>query len=255
MNKEINTIDTNLELIKQTICKGATDQEFELFAHICKKTGLDPFSKQIYPVFRWDKTAARKVMTIQTSIDGYRVIAERTGCYAPGKEIEYRSGGDGHLLSATAYVKKLTKDGTWHEVAATAFWAEYAQTSVDKKSGETKLSSFWIKMPYLMLGKCAESLALRKAFPAELSGLYTQDEMTNSVTVEQEVSSPEPNLDQEQVDEILELVGSYPDIIDRVLKAYQVKSLYEIPQKRLPSIMKNLKHILNTLNNPSEITA
>ena len=130
--------------------------------------------KQIYPVKRWDSREKKEVMSIQTSIDGFRIIAERTGKYSPGKEPIYVCNGD-RLVSCTAYVKKMTIDGTWHEVAATAFYDEYVQ-----KTKEGKVTSFWDRMPRVMLAKCAESMALRKAFPAELSGMYTSDEMSQA---------------------------------------------------------------------------
>lgn len=241
---EVNSFDSKKNLLMQTICRGSSEQEFELFLHICKRTGLDPFAKQIFPVFRWDSKLGRNVMTIQTSIDGYRVIAERTGNYAPGKEIVYSYSGEGKLLSATSYVKKLTKDGTWHEIAATAFWEEYAQVS---KTGD--LTTFWKKMPHLMLGKCAESLALRKAFPAELSGLYTNEEMQNSITLEQEsISVPEATLSQEQIDEILYLIGEDVDLLGRITRGYGVKSLHEIPQKHYQPIVKNLTKRLENVS-------
>lgn len=166
------------ELLKRTICKGSTDEELELFIHACKRTGLDPFMKQIYAVKRWSGSEKREVMTMQTSIDGFRVIAERTGRYAPGAETKYEYDSEKNLISATSYVKKLTLDGTWHVVSATAFFDEYAQRTKDGN-----LSQFWGKMPHVMLAKCAESLALRKAFPAELSGIYTMEEMSQASKV------------------------------------------------------------------------
>jgi len=155
-------------LLKNTICKGVTDNDFMIFSHICKRTGLDPFARQIYAVAR------KGVMTIQTGIDGYRLIAERTGKYAPGKEPSYIYDSNGKLLSSTAYIKKQTQDGTWHEVCATAFFSEYVQVF----NGQP--SQFWSKMPHGQLAKCAEALALRKAFPQEMSGIYTNDEMAQA---------------------------------------------------------------------------
>lgn len=166
------------DLLKRTICKGSSDEELELFIHACKRTGLDPFMKQIYAVKRWSSADKKEVMTMQTSIDGFRVIAERTGRYAPGPESKYEYDDKNQLLAATAFVKKLTLDGTWHTVSATAFWDEYCQ-----KTKEGAPTQFWTKMPHVMLSKCAESLALRKAFPAELSGLYTIEEMTQASKV------------------------------------------------------------------------
>lgn len=161
-----------IQLLKNTVCKNATDDELQLFLHVCSRTGLDPFRNQIYAVKRGDK------MTIQTGIDGFRLIAERTGKYAPGKEPSYTYDVQGKLQSATSFLKKQTVDGTWHEVSATAFWSEYVQSFGGKPS------NFWQKMPHVMLSKCAEALCLRKAFPGDFSGIYTSEEMGQADNIE-----------------------------------------------------------------------
>lgn len=162
----ITEIESKRELIKRTVCKGATDDELQLFIHVCKRTGLDPFMKQIHAVKRKSKNG--DVMTIQTGIDGLRLTADRTGNYAPGKESTFQYDEHGKIKSATAYIKKRTLDGVWHEVSATAFYSEYKPTYTN---------DFWDNKGHIMLSKCAEALALRKAFPAEMSGLYTSEEM------------------------------------------------------------------------------
>ena len=167
------------ELLKKTVCKGSSDEQFQLFLHACERTGLDPFMRQIYAVMRNDKNNGSQ-MTIQTGIDGYRLIAERTSKYSPGKEATYVYDDKGRVFSATAYVKKQTADGTWHEVSSTAFMSEYVQK--DRFGNPTR---FWQNMPHTMLAKCAEALALRKSFPAELSGIYTAEEMSQADVVEE----------------------------------------------------------------------
>jgi phage recombination protein Bet len=176
--------EEQVELIKRTICKGATDDELALFLYQCQRTGLDPFSRQIHAVKRKEKrgNGFAEVMTVQTGIDGYRLIADRTGRYAPGKEPTYTYDDNGHIVNATAYVKKLV-GGVWHEYAATAYWHEYAQTYPDGN-----LLPMWRKMPHNQLAKCAESLALRRGFPAELSGIYTNEEMGQADIIEAVVS-------------------------------------------------------------------
>ncbi len=174
MSTAIATVEFSAEqmdLIKQTICRGATNDELALFINQCKRTGLDPFTRQIHAVKRWDKTAGREVMTIQTGIDGYRLIADRTERYAGSDDAVYDREDDEHPGKATVTVWKLVA-GQRVPFTRSARWDEYVQTT---KEGQT--TRFWKKMPYLMLAKCAEALALRAAFPQELSGLYTAEEM------------------------------------------------------------------------------
>lgn len=165
-----------MDLIRRQIAPKATDDELKLFLYQAARTGLDPLSRQIYAIHRdeydFDTRTKKPKMTIQTSIDGFRLIAERTERYAPGRENTFEYDEQGRVNKATAYVMKQTKDGRWHEVAASAYFLEYAQYKADKT-----LTRMWQEKPHIMLSKCAEALALRKAFPAEMSGLYTSDEM------------------------------------------------------------------------------
>jgi len=177
ISEQFSTKET--ELLRDTICKGATAEEFNLFLNVCKMTGLNPFVKQIYPVKRWDNNLNRLSMTVQTGIDGLRLIAERTGKYCPGREPTF-TYKEGKVFSATAYVKKLTADGTWHEIARTAFYDEFCQSFKDKKSGELKPTQFWDNMPHNQLAKCAETLCLKTAFPAETSCVQTPDVMAQA---------------------------------------------------------------------------
>lgn len=172
--------------------------ELSAFLHLCQRTRLDPFSRQIYLIGRWNGQQGRKVYTPQTSIDGYRVIAHR----AAGDAV-HSLGYDDTLWCA--------KDGRWRDVwlddeppaaakvtvirngqrfSAVARYSEYVQT---KKNGEP--SGLWVKMPATMTAKCAEALALRMAFPHDLAGVYTAEEMAqadNGAPAEQQLRRVQP---------------------------------------------------------------
>jgi phage recombination protein Bet len=162
-----------VDLIKRTVAVGATDDELALFMHVCTKSGLDPFAKQIYAIKRWNADAGREVMAFQTGIDGFRLVAARTNAHAGTDEAVFDEK-DGKPIKASVTVWKIVA-GTRVPFTASARWSEYVQT---KKDGSPV--KMWGKMQYTMLGKCAEALALRKAFPADLSGIYANEEMAQA---------------------------------------------------------------------------
>lgn len=165
-----------VDLIKRTIAKDATNDELALFVQQCNRTGLDPFAKQIY----FQKRSGR--VTIITAIDGLRLIAERSNKYA-GQDGPWWCGEDGEWRDtwfssspprAAKVIVRKVQSGIVVETPAIAHYDEY----VVKYNG--KPGDMWAKMPRNQLAKCAEALALRKAFPAEMSGLYTDDEMAQA---------------------------------------------------------------------------
>jgi len=157
------------QLISTTIAPGCSNDELRLFAYACQRTGLDPFSKQIYAIKRGGK------MTIQAGIDGLRSIAERTG---------QLDGSETHWCG---------EDGVWTDVWLAAKPPAAAKTILHRKGashpfvGVARFADYnvgqglWSKMPAAMIAKCSEALALRKAFPADLSGVYSTDEMDQEV--------------------------------------------------------------------------
>jgi phage recombination protein Bet len=176
-----------VEVIKRTICKSATDDELSLFLIQCKRTGLDPFSRQIWAVKRWDSKEGREVMSIQTSIDGFRLIADRTGKYE-GQVGPWWCGKDMKWLDIWPHDEPpfackvgVLRSGFKELVYGLAKFWSFAQTV---KGGA--LNPFWARMPDHMIAKVAESLALRKAFPNDLSGLYTTEEMASAIDADRD---------------------------------------------------------------------
>jgi phage recombination protein Bet len=178
-------------LVMQTVLKpkerDATPAELALLAEQSIRTGLDPMSRQIYGIYR--KSRGVEVMTLQVGIDGLRAIAERTGSYL-GQSGPFWCGDDGVWRDvwfdkkpprAAKVIVRKAIGAHIAETPAVAHFDEYAPMKDEwvngSKTGNRELSGLWGDKPALMIAKCAEALALRKAFPQDMSGLYTDDEM------------------------------------------------------------------------------
>ncbi len=160
---------------------GATKTEAAVLLEIVKRRRLDPFSRQVYFVKRWDAGKREEVWAIQTSIDGLRSIAERTGKYDGQDEPIYGEDEAGKFCKVKVYRKD------WSPTRA-AVGIAYLNEFIQKKK-DGSITSFWARMPRLMLAKCAEALAIRKAFPEDAAGLYISEEMPE--TPERHVQSVE----------------------------------------------------------------
>lgn len=181
-------------LLKRTICDGGTPDEFALFLGHCKRTGLDPFAGQIHAVMRRNNKKNRDEMKMQTGIDGLRLIAQRTGDYE-GQAPKQWCGADGKWIDVWLAPEnpKAARAGVWRKgfkepLYAVALWDEYAQTYQD--GGTTRLTKFWANMDAHMLAKCAEALALRQAFPQEMSDLYLKEELNRRQTMDAAPTPP-----------------------------------------------------------------
>ena len=230
-----------VSLIKNTIAKDATDNELQLFLHQCKRTGLDPLTRQIYFMKRGGK------VTIQTSIDGFRVIAERSGDYAGQDEPVFEdvldSEGKKKDKKCRVTVYRFRGDTRYPAAVGVAYWSEYCP-----QQGQDFM---WKKMPHTMLAKVAEALALRKAYPQDLSGLYTNDEMNQADTTQASVVDEVDPADKIYLMDMLWQTGLTEEEKQAEIAAINMCRDYKTFQK-IEARLSNSEQTIDTIPNPSQ---
>lgn len=195
-----------IDIMRRTVAKDLSREEFAFFMQVCKHRGLNPFNREIYAISRQGK------VSYQVSIDGLRLLAERSGKYRGqlgpfwcGEDGEWREVWLSKTPPAAAKVGVVRADFS-EPVWAVARYESYAQNSPT-----------WQKMGDVMLAKCAESLALRRAFPAEMAGLYSHQEM-------------------EQAGVFVEAVAPNSDKIEGIYQSGKDKGMWATRSEMLPAV-------------------
>ncbi len=172
---EIMTLNNReqVELLKNTYAKGATDIEFRMLIAVGNRVNADPFKREIYLIPFWDRNARKMSKTPVVGIDWYRKQAGKSKNYAGQGEAEFgekiQSNGIEHPDWAVVPIYNRNFE---HPIRVKVFWDEIVK--LDKQGNA--LSS-WRTMPRTMLAKCSEAQGIRRAFPEEVGGVYTEDEM------------------------------------------------------------------------------
>lgn len=225
-NNQIVFTPKHLDLIKTQIAKDATPEELQLFMMMSYRTRLDPLMKQLYFIKYGGK------VNYVTSIDGYRIIAHRTGDFAGVDEPKFDYDEKGQLTHCSITVYKIVQ-GVRCGFSAKVKFSEY----------NTRQNN-WLKMPETMIAKVAEAHALRKAFPNDLSGIYTQDEMDQAS--ESQKPAPEQRITKAQFDKIkqlLELKEVESDTFKRLAGAYKRPSIGKLSMRQAGHFISELQKL------------
>lgn len=222
-----------IDLIKATVAKGATDNELRLFLYRCKNMGLDPLKPGQVHFIKYGSNPG----SIVVGIDGFRAKAERSGKLKGIKRGVIRDGG-----------KCI---GAWCEVYRSD-WDHPAREEVSLAEYNTG-KAMWAKMPETMLKKVAEAAALRMAFPDDLGGIYSDDEMDQAAQhrpsaakadrVNNLISEPQVELEPEieEPDFITEAAAEEPQDLGEYIipigKKYKGRKLKELSPELLLSFV------------------
>ena len=182
MDEKFAFSEKQLSRLRSEYCQ-LDDNEFETFVEQAERLELDPFCRQIYAV----KKDGSKMQVLCT-IDGLRIVAERSSKYA-GQTPAMWCGNDG--VWKDVWLEKTPPAACRVGVMRSDFSQPlYAVARFDSYNQGT---SYWTSMPDIMISKCAEALALRRAFPARLSGCYSDAEIDTDRQIKTETVRVPPD--------------------------------------------------------------
>jgi len=241
---DFDMTSSQIALVKRTLAADCTEDEFNLYMEVARRTKADPFRRHIYAVVYNKDDPKRRKMSLITGIDFYRVVAARNRDYRPDEEpATFTLSDDAKchenplgIIKAVVRCWKLGADNQWHAIAGEAYWAEYA--AVEETSdggfdwidtGETwpdtgkpkkkkvargdvvmQPKGKWKEMPHVMISKCAEAQALRKGWPEDLSGVYVAEEMDRATVSDLTASQ---RAEQAEIDKRLALSGGKDNLM------------------------------------------
>jgi len=171
--QQIEVTSDQTAIARNTVAKGLTDDEFAVYLYNCQRQGIHPLDGLLIPIVRNDSESGGKKLTFVTTVDLLRSRAAETDEYAGSEDPVFEHDAEGKPIVATVTVWKFVQ-GQKCSFTATARYAEYIPAE--------KQAFMWKSKPHVMLGKCAEGLALRKAFPKQLAGLYLAEELQKEPT-------------------------------------------------------------------------
>jgi phage recombination protein Bet len=240
--------------LSNSIYPGAAPESIIMVHQYCKARNLDPLKKpaHIVPMPVTDAKTGNTVWrdVVMPGISEHRITAMRTGKYAGmdqpvvGDEIEFKGVKAPEFMTVTVY---RMIDGVRVPFPHTEYFVESVQT---KKNGE--INAMWTRRPRGQLLKCVEAGALRKAFPEELGGEITAEEMVHvekditpepvAIAAPQRKSEPDGNnqeqglitSDQESV--VTSKLGILDVELQSLLDAFEVEKLSDLTSDQMPDV-------------------
>lgn len=219
--------DYAMSALRNSVFPGASDESIYMAAQYCAARKLDIFKKPIHivPLSVRDSITGKYETrdVIMPGIYELRTTAFRTGEMAGIDEPVFGEEKKIHGINAPEWCKITVYRIIAGQRYAFTHVEYFEEAAATKNNGE--LNSMWTKRPRGQLAKCAEAGALRKAFPDEMGGIMTSDEvseMDNIATPEIDVT-PQPDI-SDKISKIKQLVQETNSDEDKFLSFIGVQS-------------------------------